>query len=230
MNVAVIIARGGSKRIPRKNIKLFHGLPIISYSIRTAFQSKLFDRIVVSTDDIEIANIAKQHHAQVPFMRPPELANDFASTVDVMSDAVKQLNLSPNDAVCCIYATAPFLQPEDLIKGRALLGSDNAEVVFAATCYPFPIQRAIALNKDHFVTMLQPEHLMTRSQDLTETYHDAGQFYFARAKYFKQKKPIFSNKSKVVILPSYRVVDIDTSEDWQRAELMYQLIEKNKSD
>ncbi len=230
MNIAVIIARGGSKRIPRKNIKLFDDIPIIAYSIKTAIKSKLFDRVIVSTDDDEIAHIAKQYQAEIPFIRSAELADDYASTVDVMSDAVKQLDLTPQDLVCCIYATAPFLKSTDLQKGAQLLEDKNTEVVFAASSYPFPVQRAITIDDNNKVTMLHPEHLMTRSQDLEETYHDAGQFYFSSAEYFRNKHPLFSDQSKVVLIPSYRVVDIDTAQDWVRAELMFQLLKQDKYD
>jgi len=229
MKVAVIIARGGSKRIPRKNIKLFHGLPIMAYSIKTAIESKLFDRVIISTDDAEIADIAEKFHAEVPFIRSAELSNDHATTIDVMADAVHQLKLAPQDLVCCIYATAPFLVSDDLLKAFALLNQHNTEVIFSATAFPFPIQRAITLDKKQTVTMLNPEHLTTRSQDLEETFHDAGQFYLATADFFSQQKAIFSNKSKVVILPNYRVVDIDSEEDWKRAELMYQLLKNDQN-
>lgn len=227
MTTAVIIARGGSKRIPRKNIKLFHGKPIIAYSIETAIKSKLFTNIIVSTDDREIADIAKSYGATVPFIRSAELSTDYTTTVEVMSDAVKKLALEDNEKVCCIYATAPFLQSNDLSKAILLLEKIETEVVFAATHYAFPIQRAITVDNKNTVTMLQPEHLNTRSQDLVETYHDAGQFYFAHAGYFRQKEPLFCQQAKVVILPHYRVVDIDTLEDWHRAELMYSLQQKS---
>lgn len=226
MTTAVIIARGGSKRIPRKNVKLFHGKPIIAYSIETAIESQLFDRVIVSTDDIEIAEIAKSYGATVPFIRKAELSTDFTTTVEVMSDAVKQLALDEHEKVCCIYATAPFLKAKDLSKAILLLEQEETKVVFAATTYSFPIQRAITINEQSAVTMIQPEHLNTRSQDLVETYHDAGQFYFSRAEYYKQKKPLFCSEAKVITLPNYRVIDIDTLSDWHRAELMYSVMHK----
>jgi len=227
MTTAVIIARGGSKRIPRKNIKLFNDKPIIAYSIETAIKSNLFDTIIVSTDDKEIAEISKSLGADVPFIRSAELSNDFTTTVEVMSDAVKQLELSDKEKVCCIYATAPFLQVDDLSKAISLLDSQNTKVVFPVTTYPFPIQRAVTINQDNTVTMVQPDHLTTRSQDLDKAYHDAGQFYFSHAGYFRQEKPLFCQEAKVIILPNYRVVDIDTPDDWHRAELLYSLLHKS---
>jgi len=223
MRLAVIPARGGSKRIPRKNIKIFGGKPIIAWSIEAAIASELFDQVIVSTDDAEIATIAKVHGAEVPFMRPPELSDDYTVTSAVIAHAIEWYHtqgLMP-ELVCCIYATAPFLSVMDLQRGLTILTDTNLDFAFSATSYAFPIQRAIKLTKEGGVEMFQPEYLKMRSQDLLEAYHDAGQFYWGRQNAWMIEKSIFSIDSAPVILPRYRVQDIDTLEDWTRAELMF---------
>lgn len=226
MNIAIIPARGGSKRIPRKNIKYFHGKPMIAWSILAAKQAGCFDRIIVSTDDAEIAAVAQEYGAEVPFIRPAEIANDYATTGEVISHAIAWLNqqgLMP-ESVCCLYATAPFVEPDDLGQGLALLTADSqCQFVFSATRFAFPIQRAIKLDASDRVSMFHPEYLLTRSQDLEEAYHDAGQFYWGKASAWLDKEPIFAQHSKVVLLPSFRVQDIDTPDDWQRAERLFAL-------
>lgn len=223
MRLAVIPARGGSKRIPRKNIKLFAGKPIIAYSIQAALKAECFDRVIVSTDDDEIAEKAKSLGAEVPFKRPNALSDDYCVTADVINHAIEWV--SNNDVapefVCCIYATAPFVNAEKLHEGYVKLMETNASFVFSATSFPFPIQRAIKLDKAGYVSMFQPEHYLTRSQDLEEAYHDAGQFYWGKAASFKNKLPFFSETSQVVLLPRAVVQDIDTPEDWQQAETLY---------
>ncbi len=230
MQLAVIPARGGSKRIPRKNIKEFHGQPMIAWSIQAALNSGCIDEVWVSTDDDEIAAIAQSYGAKIPFIRPANLADDFATTADVMQHAVQayqtQYQQLPN-YVCCLYATAPFVQRQDLQKGFELIQTKSLDYVFSATSYPFPIQRAIKLDKDGAVNMFSPEHFNTRSQDLEEAWHDAGQFYWGRSEAWLSKARIFSPQSSTVALPRFRVQDIDTSEDWQRAELMAQLLLKD---
>ena len=230
MQLAVIPARGGSKRIPRKNIKEFHGKPMIAWSIQAALNSSCIDEVWVSTDDDEIAAIAQSYGAKIPFIRPANLADDFATTADVMQHAVQayqtQYQQLPN-YVCCLYATAPFVQRQDLQKGFELIQTKSLDYVFSATSYPFPIQRAIKLDKDGAVNMFSPEHFNTRSQDLEEAWHDAGQFYWGRSEAWLSKARIFSPQSSTVALPRFRVQDIDTSEDWQRAELMAQLLLKD---
>lgn len=226
MNIAIIPARGGSKRIPRKNIKEFHGKPLIAYSIEAAKASQCFDRIIVSTDDIEIAEVAKQYGAQVPFIRPAEISDDFATTMDVMQHAIKyctEQGYEPN-LVCCIYATAPFLLPEYLQQGAEEFKDDTIEYAFSATSFPFPIQRAIKLTDTGRVNMFYREYADTRSQDLTEAYHDAGQFYWGNASAFSQGKAIFAEHSKAVLLPRKRVQDIDTPEDWELAEALFSVL------
>ena len=227
MNIAVIPARGGSKRIPRKNIKEFHGKPMIAYSIETALNSGCFDKVIVSTDDAEIAEVAKMYGAEVPFMRPANIADDYATTLDVIKHAIEftEQQAWGIKNVCCIYATAPFLTPEFIQKGLKELTENAIDYAFSATSFPFPIQRAIKLNSEQYVEMFQPEHLNTRSQDLEEAYHDAGQFYWGTANAFIARKPILGTSSKAVLLPRKRVQDIDTPEDWELAEALFRAIE-----
>lgn len=180
MKVAVIPARGGSKRIPQKNIKAFHGKPMIAYSIEAALASGCFDKVIVSTDDEEIATIAELYGAEVPFLRPANISDDYATTIDVMAHAIRWCNNVgwKVDAVCCLYATAPFVLPEDLLQGYALLQEAGVQFAFSATSFPFPIRCAIKLAKDGSVSMFFSENEQVRSQDLEEAYHDAGQFYW----------------------------------------------------
>lgn len=229
MNIAIIPARGGSKRIPRKNIKLFHGKPMIAWSILAAQNAGCFDRIIVSTDDAEIATVAQEYGAEVPFMRPAEIANDYATTSDVISHAITWLSQQGQmpERVCCLYATAPFVEPDDLRQGLGLLTADSqCQFAFSATRFGFPIQRAIKIDASGQVSMFHPEYLLTRSQDLEEAYHDAGQFYWGKASAWLKQQPIFAAHSKLVLLPSFRVQDIDTPEDWQRAERLFTLKER----
>jgi pseudaminic acid cytidylyltransferase len=226
MNVAMIPARGGSKRIPRKNIKNFLGKPIIAYSIEAAKASGCFDKIIVSTDDEEIAAVARQYGAETPFLRPKDISDDYATTVDVINHSINWL-LENNIAVeniCCIYATAPFVEADDLISGLTAIQDNRFLFAFSATSYAFPIQRAIKVNKDGAVDMFNSEYMNTRSQDLEEAYHDAGQFYWGKAKAFLDGKPIFSPAAFAVKLPRKRVQDIDTPEDWDAAEIAFKLL------
>lgn len=223
MKLAVIPARGGSKRIPRKNIKMFCGKPMIAWSIEAALQSGCFDKVIVSTDDEEIAEVARQYGASVPFMRPAELSDDYTGTIPVIRQAIEWCNANGFDAqqVCCLYATAPFISPEDLRRGLGILEQTGCQYAFSATSYAFPIQRAIRLTGTGHVEMFNAEHFNTRSQDLEESYHDAGQFYWGLASAWLQEKMIFSPESSAVLLPRHRVQDIDTPEDWIRAEWLY---------
>lgn len=225
MKLCVIPARGGSKRIPRKNIRDFCGKPMIAWSIEAAIKCKCFDRIVVSTDDKEIASVAMQYGAEIPFMRPAQLADDYTGTTAVIAHAIEWQNFHGEvpDKVCCLYATAPFVQATDLQKGFDILESSGAEFAFSVTSYAFPIQRAILITENQRVEMFQPEHFNTRSQDLEEAWHDAGQFYWGRATAWLANKPIFSCDAAPVLLPRHRVQDIDTPEDWERAALMFTL-------
>lgn len=223
MRLAVIPARGGSKRIPRKNIKPFGGQPMIAWSIKAAVESGCFDRIIVSTDDPEIAQVAKQFGAEVPFARPPELANDHVGTMPVIAHAVAWQNRNGQQVreACCIYATAPFVQVADLRRGLEILEGTGADYAFSVTTYSFPIQRAIRINKQQRVEMFQPECYDARSQDLEEAWHDAGQFYWGTASAWLAGKPLFSVAAAPIVLPRHRVQDIDTQEDWLRAEWMF---------
>jgi len=223
MNIAVIPARGGSKRIPRKNIKPFCGKPIIAWSICAAVDSGLFDHVIVSTDDDEIASVALQYGAAVPFMRPAHLSDDHIGTGPVFKHAVEWAikHLGKPEFACAIYATAPFITASHLAQGLSLLSESGADIAFTATSFPFPIQRAIRLTDAGRVAMFQPEHMLTRSQDLEPAYHDAGQFYWARTDAILKEIPAFSEAAVPLILPRYYVQDIDTEEDWEYAELMF---------
>lgn len=224
MNLAIIPARGGSKRIPAKNIKEFAGKPLIAYSIQAAQKSGLFEEIWVSTDSEQVAEIAKQFGAKVPYIRPAELSNDLIGTRPVTSHAIQHCidNVGKPEFCCCIYATAPFLQAEYLKKGLEVLKQDaEKSFSFAVTSYAFPIQRSISIQAGT-VTPMFPENIFKRSQDLEEAYHDAGQFYWGKTDDYLSNKGIFSQHSVPVVLPRHLVQDIDTPEDWHRAELMYQ--------
>ncbi|WP_108507830.1 pseudaminic acid cytidylyltransferase [Polynucleobacter acidiphobus] len=223
MRLAIIPARGGSKRIPRKNIKYFCGNPIIAWSIAAAQQSGCFDRIIVSTDDAEIAKIAQAHGAESPFVRPSELSDDYTGTIPVIAHAVAWQNANGQAVTqaCCIYATAPFVQAQDLQRGLNVLKTSGAQYAFSVTSYTFPIQRAIRITSEQRVAMFQPEHFTTRSQDLEEAWHDAGQFYWGEASAWLACKSLFSEDAAPVYLPRHRVQDIDTPEDWQRAEWLF---------
>lgn len=226
MNIAVIPARGGSKRIPRKNIKEFCGKPMIAWSIEVAEKSNCFERIIVSTDDDEIATVALGCGAEVPFSRPEALSDDYVGTTAVVSHAVKWLieHREQFENVCCLYATAPFVRSVDLQRGLEILQAQECDYAFSVTSYPFPIQRAVRVTQGQRVEMFQPEHFMTRSQDLEEAYHDAGQFYWGTTQAWLDENPLFSNHSVPVLLPRYRVQDIDTPEDWQRAEWLFKAL------
>lgn len=260
MTLCIIPARGGSKRIPRKNIKPFNGKPMIAHSIEAAQQAGCFERIVVSTDSAEIAAVAREYGAETPFARPSELADDFTATGAVMRHAVAALladrlpenehseflrsknedsellrgkngngdfSGSPNEPlpeICCLYATAPFVRPADLQRGLNTLRQYGGDYAFGVTSFPFPIQRALRLDGQSGVSMFQPENFAVRSQDLPEAWHDAGQFYWGTAEAWLAQKPIFNSRSTAVKLPRYRVQDIDTPEDWVRAEMMWRVL------
>ncbi|WP_323594945.1 pseudaminic acid cytidylyltransferase [Aliarcobacter butzleri] len=229
--VAIIPARGGSKRIPKKNIKNFHGKPLIAYSIEVALKSKLFDKVVVSTDDEEIAKIAKEFGAEVPFLRPKELSDDFTGTGAVINHAINFLKEQGEniDFVCTIYATAPLLQEKYLIKAYEKIKDSNAKNAFSCTSMPFPIQRTFKITSNERCKMFWPENFLKRSQDLEEAFQDAGQFYWTNLN-IKSDEITFGKDSIPIILPRYLVQDIDTLEDWQRAEFMYEAIQKDKND
>ena len=220
MKLAVIPARGGSKRIPRKNIKLFAGRPMIAYAIAAARDSGLFDRIVVSTDDVEIADVARAQGAEVPFLRAPELADDYAGTVPVIADAIGRcaaIGWQP-EQVCCIYPGVPLLRPQDLRDALALLA--DADYAFTVSHFPAALQRALKRDAQGAMSPFFPEHVATRSQDLEPGYYDAGQFYWGRAHaWLSGQSPHVNGRG--LVIPAWRAVDIDTPDDWRRAEIAF---------
>ena len=227
MNVAVIPARAGSKRIPRKNIRPFCGKPMIAWSIEAARASGVFSRIVVSTDDSGIAALAVEFGAEVPFIRPAALAEDYAGTLNVMAHAVGWMRDEgwPLDAVCCLYATAPFTRPVDLRDGLELLRSGDWSFTFTATEYASPIFRAFRQHPEGGVEMFFPEHFTSRSQDLPLALHDAGQFYWGRPQAWLTCRSLFERTSCPLLIPRWRVQDIDTEDEWKRAELLAGVLE-----
>ena len=222
----MIPARGGSKRIPRKNIKTFCGKPMMAWSIGAARTSNLFDHVIVSTDDDEVAATARQWGAEAPFMRPAELSDDYVGTGPVVKHAAEWVaqHLGRPDLVCTIYATAPFVRAEDLLRGLETLLGSGSDIAFTVTSFPFPIQRAIKITARGRVAMFQPEHYATRSQDLEPAYHDAGQFYWSTFDALVRQVPAFSDAAAPIILPRHRVQDIDTAEDWVRAEMLMKVL------
>ncbi|AXT48000.1 MULTISPECIES: pseudaminic acid cytidylyltransferase [Chromobacterium] len=227
-SVAVIPARGGSKRIPGKNIKPFHGLPLIAYSIRTAQACGLFSRIIVSTDDDQIAQVARQYGADVPFVRPRELSDDYTTTVAVIRHAVAFLQEQGEvfDYACCLYATAPLMQASCLRRGLNLLEMDAGKhYAVSVTSFGFPVQRALKISSEGNLVPMYPQYRDTRSQDLEESFQDAGQFYWGRRQAWLECEPFFSERSLAVRLPRHLVQDIDTEEDWRRAEWMYAVLQ-----
>lgn len=228
MNIAVIPARGGSKRIPRKNARPFAGRPMIAWSIEAAAQSGLFDRIIVSTDDAEIATIAADCGAEVPFVRPPGLSGDLTGTLEVIEHAARwavEAGLQPS-ALCCLYATAPFVVPADLAAARERLSTGEFDYVFAAARFSYPVQRGFTRAADGTAALLFPEHRLTRSQDLQPVYHDAGQFYWGLTQAWLESRAILGDRSGFVELPPWRVQDIDTPEDWTMAEHLHEILKR----
>jgi pseudaminic acid cytidylyltransferase len=227
MRVAVIPARGGSKRIPGKNIRPFLGRPIIEYPVEAALQSGMFDRVVVSTDSEEIARVAEKAGAQIPFLRPAHLADDHTITVAVMLHALQALGGEEQvPSLCCIYATAPFVRVDDLQRGGQLLAEQEAGAAISVTTFAFPIFRALQVNAQGTLQMFWPQYETTRSNDLPESYHDAGQFYWLDSHTLRAEKTMYPKKAVPVILPRYLVQDIDTPEDWQTAEVMYRVLQQ----
>ncbi len=226
MKVCIIPARGGSKRIPKKNIRLFCGKPIIAWSINKAIESRLFDKVIVSTDDEDIANTSIQYGAEIPFMRPKEISDDYTGTIPVIKHSIDWINknIRQVDYACCIYATAPFIEIKYLKEGYEKLLATNSEYTFSVTSFTFPIERAIRINKDNKIKMINPEKFNTRSQDLEETFHDAGQFYWGKTSAWMENKVIFEEHSSAILIPRFKVQDIDTEEDWERAEKMFILL------
>ena len=228
--IAVIPARGGSKRIPRKNIKPFCGKPMIAYSIEAAIRAGIFDEIIVSTDDEEIADIAKNAGASVPFMRPKELSDDFTATGAVVEHAIKFLQARGDRIkfVCTIYATAPLIDEFYIKLGLEKLRASNAKNAFSCTSMPFPIWRTFKIAKDGRCEMFWRENFAKRSQDLEEAYQDAGQFYWTNLDAPSSDEIFFGRDSIAIFLPRHLVQDIDTPQDWIRAEFLYEAVQKSR--
>ena len=219
--LCVIPARGGSKRIPRKNVKDFLGKPLIAYSIEAALNSGVFERVIVSTDDTLIADVVVKFGAQVPFMRDASLSDDYATSSFAVADAAAKLGGYSH--VCCLYATAPLITGEILREAYGKFEEAECEFLFSATEFSFPIQRAIRLGEDGTIDMFYPQFALTRSQDLERAYHDAGAFYFGRREAWLEKKPIFAQHSRAFLLPRNLVCDIDTPEDFEFAQKLYRI-------
>ncbi|WP_421578609.1 pseudaminic acid cytidylyltransferase [Shinella sp. M31] len=229
MRLAVIPARGGSKRTPRKNVRTFAGRPMIAWPIETALFSGVFDAVIVSTDDAEIISIAEAHGATIPFRRPAQLADDLTPTRPVVRhaiEAMEALGVAVRQ-ICCLYATTPFITAGDLVAGLSALETSENGFSVSVTHYAHPIQRALRLHADGTVVPLDEAKLATRSQDLEEMVHDAGAFYWGTRDAFMSERSILASGSAAVVLPTWRVCDIDTEDDWTRAELMFQAMFPN---
>ncbi|MFH0969681.1 MAG: pseudaminic acid cytidylyltransferase [Patescibacteria group bacterium] len=227
--LAIIPARGGSKRIPRKNIKDFLGKPIIAYSIETALKSGLFDEVMVSTDDQEIAEVAKKYGAKVPFLRSEKNSDDHSSTADVIEEVLNEYQKKSKnfDVFCCIYPTAPFINEDTLKKCYELMEKGKYDSVFPIVKFSYPIQRGLKMTGSK-VEMIWPENYNKRSQDIESAYHDSGQFYWLRTDKFLQEKKVYLDNSGAIVLDNLMVQDIDNLEDWKMAEFKYQFIDQNK--
>jgi len=227
MNLAIIPARGGSKRIPRKNIRDFHGKPIISYAILNCLNSNMFDEVMVSTDDNEIAEFAISCGAKVPFLRTEKNANDYATTADVLIEVLEnyQKNGKVFESFCCLYPTTPLLKSERLKEAYQYMINNDFDTVFGVLKFDYPIQRALRFNKEK-VEMIWEENLNKRSQDLESAYHDSGQFYWLKTERFLKNQKIFTSNSGAVVLDANEAQDIDNETDWQMTELKYSLLKK----
>ena len=229
-SIAIIPARGGSKRIPRKNIKDFLGMPIIAYSIKAALESGIFDEVMVSTDDEEIAEIARRYGASVPFLRSENTANDFATTADVIREVLDQYAEKgvTFNYFACIYATAPFVTSERLISGFNMIEKGEYDSAFSCVEYSYPVLRSLIINKEDRIEMKWPEYRNSRSQDLQKFYHDAGQFYFCTVSSFKSNLSLWGANTAPIILSELEVQDLDTPTDWALAEMKYSLLKNEK--
>jgi len=228
MKIAIIPARGGSKRIPKKNIKSFVGKPMISYAIDRAIESGIFSKVFVSTDNKEIAKVAIESGAEVPFFRQEDISDDFTPTVPVVADAVNRLQQLGHvfDDVCCIYPCVPFILTEDLVNSFELFIKNQADYCFPITEFPSATQRALKFSTESLIEPVDKQYELTRTQDLEKTFYDAGQFYWGKANTWLENKTIHSN-SCGYILPGWRVMDIDTEDDWKRAEIMNEILHKS---
>ena len=223
--IAIITARGGSKRIPRKNIKNFLGVPIIKYSIDAALQAGCFDEVMVSTDDMEIAEIAMSYGAKVPFFRSETTSNDYATTADVIKEVIDEYIKRGYsfEHFCCVYPTAPFVTSDKLRMAMKMLLETGADSVLPVTQFSYPIQRALKI-ENGVVKMIWPENYIARSQDLMPAYHDCGQFYCMKTKSFLEQKIVFAKYTVPIIIPESEVQDIDNEEDWKVAEMKYKIM------
>lgn len=229
IKIAVITARGGSKRIPRKNIKEFCGKPIIAYSIEAAIESGIFDTVMVSTDDEEIAEVAKRYGAEVPFYRSEKTSGDFATTNDVLLEVIDEYEKRGQsfDVLCCIYPTAPFITAAKLMDGIKLLTDSGADTLIPVVDFSYPPQRAMHI-VDGKLEFMYPENLNARSQDLEKHYHDVGQFYFTKVEKYKETRNLMRGNIAPMVLSELEVQDIDNQIDWQMAELKYKLMHDEK--
>lgn len=229
--IAIIPARGGSKRIPRKNIKLFLGKPIIAYSIKAALESDLFDKVMVSTDDEEIKGIALEYGAEVPFFRSEKNADDYATTVDVLLEVISTYEDRGRlfTEGTCLYPTAPLVSEKALISSYKILNESDADTVITVSSFSYPIERALNIDAAKKVSFAHKENVLKRSQDLQTFYHDAGQFYTFDVNKLKINKTLFTDLTRAVILSNLEVQDIDTLEDWELAELKYQAIHREQN-
>lgn len=219
MNLAIIPARGGSKRIPRKNIKPFNGIPIIGYSIKAALDSKLFDRVMVSTDDLEIKSVAESLGAEVPFLRSEKTSDDYTGIMDVLSEVMAEYKRAGQsfEYVCCLLATAPLIKVENVVAGHKMILESELDGVLPVAPFSYPLQRALKIESD-LLSMVSPEFVNTRSNDLPQRYHDSGQFFWVKSDYIFEKRPLFFGRCKPLIINPMDVQDIDTEEDWKLAE------------
>lgn len=226
-SICIIPARGGSKRIPRKNVKDFLGKPIIAYSIEAALESGIFNEVMVSTDDQEIAEVALKYGAKVPFLRSEETSNDFATTSDVMNEVLDNYKQEGHDfdVICCIYATAPFVTPEKIQQAGMLLEEGKFDSAFTCTAFSYPVLRGLVIDKEGRIAMKWPEFKDSRSQDLPQFYHDAGQFYFATIEAFRKANGFWGENTAPIVVSELEVQDLDTPTDWALAEMKFKLID-----
>lgn len=224
--IAIIPARGGSKRIPRKNIQLLNGKPVIAYAIELALNLEFCNSVIVSTDDLEIANISKSFGATVPFIRSPELSGDYSTTMDVMADAINRISLNGIEFICCIYPVTPLLTEQVLTEAYNLLKRSDWDYVFPACAYETPLERAFRKDISGRVSYLKPEFVDTRTQDIEPSYFDAGQFYFGRKKAWRSKKPILNGNSTFIEFDQNQFIDVDNPKDWEKLVKLVNLVER----
>ena len=225
--IAIITARGGSKRIPRKNIKEFMGKPMITYAIGAALKSNVFDEVMVSTDDFEIAEIAKKNGAKVPFMRSEKTANDMAMTYDVLEEVIDEYQkIGRNfDNLACIYPCVPFLKSETLQNAYQIFINSNCDTLVPVVKFSFPIQRAFRIDENNFIQYREPENMLKRSQDLEPMFHDVGMFYFCKIEEMKRNKKLIGNKAAYIEMDEMQIQDIDNVSDWKMAEMKYRIMQ-----